>query len=180
MCKNVSQNISNIYSNTELESQSLSNQTNQLGTKESIMLNRINLNLIANLADKSLKDDLAELDIQMDLPEDIGRHLAEMQKEEKEQASKEAAREILQLLKATQESVLTEVESIRSARRLEAKAKSRIAAIQIAKAYGNETQDYRPLMNQLDIGFRGHNVPGDYKPASATTPAKKTTARTAK
>lgn len=167
----VPQKISNIYSYTESKAYGSSNQPRQKEINMPVVT--ISLRTIKNLADKTLKGDLAELHLDLDLPEDISAHLQKLQQEEKENASREAATEIFKLLRATKNTQMMAVLELRELRKKEAQIKHRLRNIELARAYGLETNNYMPLACILGLSQDNEKVPSDWMPRNATDKAPK-------
>ena len=105
--------------------------------------------------------------------------LKELQEEDRKKAMKNAAMEVIDLLKHTKTSTDRLVAEIRCVRQREKKLLSAVKQIQLAREYAAETNNYIPLLValqydspraqgglQADFGEKAF-VPENWKPASA-------------
>lgn len=99
-------------------------------------------NAIIRLADSQLNKHIEDFG---GLSLDIKDALAELQIKERKESAQAAAREIVDLLKASENSIEHYVREIRSARRMEEAAKKSIEEFNRAKTYGLETNNFIPL-----------------------------------
>ena len=128
-------------------------------------------NAIIRLADSQLNKQIEDFG---GLSLDIRGALNELQDAERKESAKQAAQEIVSLLKVASASVEFQVKEIRRARRLEESAKKSIAELARAKAYGLETNNFIPLGVLLGHVYE-HNVenkdllkvPADWQPKKA-------------
>ena len=110
--------------------------------------------------------------------------LKEMQEEERKKAMKNAAKEVIDLLKHTKTLTDTLVNEIRCVRQREKKLLAAIKQIQLTREYAAETSNYIPLLIalqydsprsqaalQADFGDKAC-VPENWKPASAKPVAR--------
>lgn len=144
----------------------------------------ISIETLKKLAGRS--DDLSPL-ISDALPENIKQALAEAQADEMKSAAKEAAGEIIKLIKAANTAIELNVTNIRSARKTIDSAKAKIDEIARAREYALETNNWFPLIMLVsDLSFHEKmslkeddvvtKVPENWKPKTATSaPAKKVT-----
>ncbi len=143
------------------------------------MAERINVEPLVLLADTSARQVYQDLGVAME-GTDFAAELKELQDEDNKERRKNAAKEVLKLFKAKQESIQREVRSIREYRRQEATAKARLEQLNRAEAYGKETSNFLPLAyltGSLGIGWRAGfdvdtsllEVPKDWVPKPATT-----------
>lgn len=174
-----SQISQNIYPITHRESESNQNDSsNKLYQKEMSMNNHdININLLKVLADKTVNDDLNEFNLGIELPENISKHLRELQDTHKEAASKNAAMEIYNLLQLTKNNLVKQVSYLREARKRESFIKSSIVSIERARIYGLETNNFIPLTNLLGLTSTGETVPDSYKPKDEAVKVVKKTVK---
>lgn len=100
-------------------------------------------NAIIRLADSQLSKQIEDFG---GLQLDIREALEEMQKEEQKTAALQAAKEVMQVLKAANNHIEVAVLTIRDARKTEQRAKERITALNKAKAYGKATNNFVPLL----------------------------------
>ena len=109
--------------------------------------------------------------------------LKEMQEEDRKKAMKNAAKEVIDLLKHTKSSTDQLVAEIRCVRQREKKLLNAVKHIQLAREYANETSNYIPLLValqhesprtqmslQADFGEKAF-VPENWKPKTAVKPA---------
>ena len=105
--------------------------------------------------------------------------LKELQEEDRKKAMKNAAKEVIDLLKHTKSSTDLLVSEIRCVRQREKKLLSAVKQIQLAREYAAETNNYIPLLVasqydsprtqaglQADFGEKAC-IPENWKPASA-------------
>ena len=114
--------------------------------------------------------------------------LKEMQEEDRKKAMKNAAKEVIDLLKHTKSATDGLVNEIRCVRQREKKLLAAVKQIQLAREYAAETNNYIPLLValqydsprsqaalQADFGEKAR-VPENWKPDSAK-PAARSTAK---
>ena len=130
-------------------------------------------------------NDEAEVMAELGLTEDtivnseFSAALKELQEEDRKKALKNAAKEVIDLLKHTKSSTDQLVAQIRCVRHREKKQLSAVKQIQLAREYAAETNNYIPLLValqhdsprtqaglQADFGEKAC-VPENWKPASA-------------
>ena len=105
--------------------------------------------------------------------------LKEMQEEDRKKAMKNAAKEVIDLLKHTKSSTDQLVAEIRCVRQREKKLLGAVKQIQLAREYGAETSNYIPLLValqydsprnqanlQVEFGEKAY-IPENWKPTSA-------------
>ena len=110
--------------------------------------------------------------------------LKEMQEEDRKKAMKDAAKEVIELLKLTKSVTDTLVSEIRCVRQREKKLLAAVKQIQLAREYAAETSNYIPLLIalqydsprsqaslQADFGDKAC-IPENWKPASAKPKAR--------
>ncbi len=112
------------------------------------------------------KDEFSHLDME-DLGDDLSQAVAELHKEEKAQAVKQAAQMVLSQLNSAKELIETKRKKLSNLRREEKETISCIETIAVSMAYGRETQNFLPLALALETG--GQKVKG---PAEMTIPEK--------
>lgn len=88
------------------------------------------------------KDDLSQYE---ELPEDLKGALQEMAVEQKKDALKSAAREIMSILDASKNVQKMHIEEVRRLRVAEASSMRAIKAINTAREYAKETNNWLPL-----------------------------------
>lgn len=140
------------------------------------MAERINVEPLVLLADTSARQVYQDLGIAME-GTDFAAELKELQDEDNKERRKNAAKEVLKLFKAKQDSIQREVRNIREYRRQEATAKARLEQLNRAEAYGKETSNFLPLAlltGSLGLGWSGVEpglleVPKDWVPKPAAT-----------
>lgn len=153
--------------------------TQQLLGKGNEMAENINVEPLVLLADTSARQVYQDLGVAME-GTDFAIELKELQDEDNKERRKNAAKEVLKLFKAKQETVQREVRNIRDYRRQEAAAKARLEQLNRAEAYGKETNNFLPLAlmtGSLGIGWRAGSdvetrlleVPKDWVPKPAAT-----------
>lgn len=99
-------------------------------------------NAIIRLADSQFNKDVIDFGgLNLDLKE----ALTELQDQDRKTAARDAAKQILEVIKGADEQIESQVGEIQRARRLEAAAKKRILEIRKAKAYGLATNNFVPL-----------------------------------
>ena len=134
---------------------------------------------LAGINDES--EIMAELGLSDDaiVDSEFSAVLKEMQEEDRKKAMKNAAKEVIDLLKHTKSSTDQLVAEIRCVRHHEKKLLGDVKRIQLAREYAAETSNYLPLLValqydsprsqaslQADFGEKAF-VPGNWKPASA-------------
>ena len=115
------------------------------------------------------KDEFSHLDTE-DLGDDLSRAVAELHKEEKAQAVKQAAQVVLSQLNQAKDHIEIKRKKLSSLRREEKETISSIETIAVAMAYGRETQNFLPLALALETG--GQKVKVTVGPAELTIPEK--------
>lgn len=135
------------------------------GSVMKVSMTNININLIGQLADKQLNQELAEAGISNFLPAEMKAALEEELALERENATRNAAREIYNLLKAAESVQVQHLGTVREARRLERQAKNALVQINRAKEYGLETQNFLPL-----LALMGHPLPSGIDRSLAIIP----------
>ena len=134
---------------------------------------------LAGINDES--EIMAELGLSDDtiVNSEFSAALKEMQEEDRKKAMKNAAKEVIDLLKHTKSSTDQLVAEIRCVRHREKKLLGAVKQIQLAREYAAETSNYLPLLValqydsprsqaslQADFGEKA-SVPGNWKPGSA-------------
>jgi hypothetical protein len=99
-------------------------------------------NAIIRLADSQLNKQIEDFG---GLSLDIKDALADLQAQERKESAQAAAKEIVEVLKLANSQIEYQVGFIREARRQEEAAKKKIEAVNRAKAYGLETNNFVPL-----------------------------------
>ena len=112
------------------------------------------------------KDEFSHLEAE-DLGDDLSKAVAELHKEEKAQAVKQAAQIVLSQLNQAKDLIETKRKKLSNLRREEKETISCIETIAVSMAYGRETQNFLPLALALETG--GQKVKG---PAEMTIPEK--------
>ena len=114
--------------------------------------------------------------------------LKEMQEEDRKKAMKNAAKEVIELLKHTKSSTDQLVAEIRCVRHREKKLLGAVKQIQLAREYAAETSNYIPLLValhydsfnqaslQADFGEKAC-IPDGWKPKSSVKPVARTAAK---
>lgn len=115
------------------------------------------------------KDEFSHLDTE-DLGDDLSQAVAELHKEEKAQAVKQAAQVVLSQLNQAKDHIEIKRKKLSSLRREEKETISSIETIAVAMAYGRETQNFLPLALALETG--GQKVKVTVGPAELTIPEK--------
>jgi hypothetical protein len=115
------------------------------------------------------KDEFSHLDTE-DLGDDLSQAVAELHKEEKAQAVKQAAQVVLSQLNQAKDHIEIKRKKLSSLRREEKETISSIETIAVAMAYGRETQNFLPLALALESG--GQKVKVVVGPAEMTIPEK--------
>lgn len=115
------------------------------------------------------KDEFSHLDTD-DLGDDLSKAVAELHKEEKAQAVKQAAQVVLSQLNEAKEMIESKRLELSIFRRQEKETISNIETIAVAMAYGRETQNFLPLALALETG--GQKVRVTVGPAEMTIPEK--------
>ena len=134
---------------------------------------------LAGINDES--EIMAELGLSDDaiVNSEFSAALKEMQEEDRKKAMKNAAKEVIDLLKHTKSNTDQLVAEIRCVRQREKKLLSAVKQIQLAREYAAETNNYIPLLVALeynspcaqaalraDFGEKAC-IPENWKPASA-------------
>ena len=143
---------------------------------------------LAGINDKN--EIMAELGLTEDtiVNSEFSAALKEMQEEDRKKAMKNAAKEVIDLLKHTKSATDGLVSEIRCVRQREKKLLAAVKQIQLAREYAAETSNYIPLLValeydsprsqaslQADFGDKAY-VPDNWKPASAN-PATRSAAK---
>ena len=115
------------------------------------------------------KDEFSHLDTE-DLGDDLSQAVAELHKEEKAQAVKQAAQVVLSQLNQAKDHIEIKRKKLSSLRREEKETISCIETIAVSMAYGRETQNFLPLALALETG--GQKVKVTVGPAEMTIPEK--------
>ena len=102
---------------------------------------------------KTEKDEFSHLDMD-ELGDDLSQAVAELHKEEKARAVKQAAQMVLSQLNLAKELIETKRKKLSSLRREEKETISSIETIAVAMAYGRETQNFLPLALALERPIR--------------------------
>ena len=115
--------------------------------------------------------------------------LKEMQEEDRKKAMKNAAKEVIELLKHAKSSTDRLVAEIRCVRQREKKMLAAVKQIQLAREYAAETSNYIPLLValqydsprnqaglQADFGEKAC-IPDGWKPKSSVKPVARTAAK---
>ena len=115
--------------------------------------------------------------------------LKEMQEEDRKKAMKNAAKEVIDLLKHTKSATDGLVNEIRCVRQREKKLLAAVKQIQLAREYAAETNNYIPLLValqydsprsqaalQADFGEKAY-VPENWKPKSSVKPVARTASK---
>lgn len=124
-------------------------------------MSEINVAVLTALADKEMSDELASFGV-TDLAgvnDELSTLINDAFAEERANANKAAARDIVALIKESNTEITANVQELRAVRRREAAISNRIANINRARAYGLETKNFIPLM--VALGLR---VPASCKP----------------
>jgi len=132
---------------------------------------------IKRLADNSLSAELNAAGVAEMLSDDLKEALKEQIDEERSANVKAAAREIIEIIRKSEEHITAHVLSIRDLNRLIATHKAKIEELNRARAYGSETQNFLPLATLVVSGFSEQmelasgiedeaqlRVPADFKP----------------
>jgi hypothetical protein len=139
-----------VWSREEAEFQA--DQFINAGNKETS--NMTTSNAIIRLADSQLNQEIVDFG---GLNVDLANALTEMQAEDRKAAAKDAAKQILDVIKAADQHIEYQVGEIQRHRRQEAAAKKDISEINKAKAYGLATNNFVPL-GVLTGSINAHNV----------------------
>lgn len=125
-------------------------------------------NAIIRLADSQLNKQIEDFG---GLSLDIKDALADLQAQERKESAQAAAKEIVDVLKLSNIQIEYQVGFIRDARRQEEAAKKKIEAVNRAKAYGLETNNFIPLGILVGEIYPHHvhnkdliEVPKDWQP----------------
>ena len=140
-------------------------------------------------------NDEAELMVELGLADDtivnseFSAALKEMQEEDRKKAMKNAAKEVIDLLKHTKSATDGLVSEIRCVRQREKKLLAAVKQIQLAREYAAETSNYIPLLValeydsprsqaslQADFGEKAC-VPVNWKPKSSVKPVARSAAK---
>lgn len=92
-----------------------------------------------------------EFDHYDQLPAGIREALVEEMEAEKKLATRNAAKTIMSILKQSDERVQYEVRTIREARKVVDASKARLKRVEDAKEYGLRTNNFIPLMKELNM-----------------------------
>ena len=141
-----------------------------------------NANVLVQLAGAEIHDEYSSNLSSM--PVELKQALQEQREAERKALYAEAAKLIMGVFKRTEEKIAQEVQDIREARQREAKAKGRIADIERAKQYAEETNNYLPLalfcgimvIPSGTVNSEKFHVPAEWKPKSVAAkkvPVKK-------
>lgn len=131
-----------------------------------------NANVLVQLAGAEINDEYSSNLNSM--PVELKQALQEQREAERKALYAEAAKLIMGIFKRTEEKIAQEVQEIREARQREAKAKARIADIERAKQYAEETNNYLPLallcgtmvIRSNTVNSEKFSVPMEWKPKS--------------
>ena len=146
----------------------------------------MNYNTLLKLAGVNDENEvMAELGLTEDtiVNSEFSAALKEMQEEDRKKAMKNAAKEVIDLLKHTKSSTDQLVAEIRCVRHREKKLLGAVKQIQLAREYAAETSNYLPLLValqydsprsqaslQADFGEKAF-VPENWKPKTVVKPA---------
>ncbi len=108
----------------------------------------MNAELLLALAGGIKKDDLSRFD---QLPSELQAALQEEQTEERKQAAKRAAREVMDLLKQSDNTSAALVTDIRRMRKAIDSHKANLERLNRTKAYGLKTNNFLPLADELGL-----------------------------
>ena len=144
---------------------------------------------LAGINDES--EIMAELGLSDDtiVNSELSAALKEMQEEDRKKAMKNAAKEVIDLLKHAKSSTDRLVAEIRCVRHREKKLLGAVKQIQLAREYAAETSNYLPLLValqydsprsqaslQADFGEKAC-IPDGWKPKSSVKPVARTAAK---
>lgn len=128
----------------------------------------VSINALVALADTTTGQEIKkEFNIDLIAP-DIRTALAELQAEEKKNAARAAAKEIMTLIQMTEQVKLGEIQKIRNARSIVEYSKQKLAAIEEATAYATSSNNYLPLCVALGVPVGQMNI----KPELTVIPVK--------
>jgi len=100
---------------------------------------------IKRLSDSALNDELNAAGVSEMLSEELKSALQEQIAQDRQENAKAAAREIIQVIRQSDEAITNHVLAIRELNRVIAQHKAKIEALNRARAYGSETQNFLPL-----------------------------------
>lgn len=144
-------------------------------------MNSINMIVLEQLANADLKAELQQNGITGVGDTEFALALREQILQEKKDAAKNAAKEVLVLLKNTEQRITEEVETLREMRARVAWQMSRIKKLNEARDYGMETNNFLPLamfaspdlsLKKLLHSTEMYAVPKDWKKAEETVATK--------
>lgn len=106
-------------------------------------MSKLDATILIQLAQADTQDEFTQNLASM--PVQLREALEEQRKQESKDTYAKAAKLILGIYKEAEESIASEVQSIRAARAKEQVAKDKIAKVKRAKAYAEATNNYLPL-----------------------------------